>query len=225
MSPYIPILGIMALAAAFLVVSVVASLLVGPRRYNRAKYDTYECGIDATPAAVGGGRFPVKYYITAMMFIVFDIEVVFLLPWAVAYNQLSTFAVVAMIRSRVDPSLWLAVSRKNNPNDWGLPGGKVDPDETSQQAIRREVMEETGITDLDFRWGFDYRDTPPYGRGKVARYYVAETAEHHVTLPVNPALGRAEHEEFRWVTRAAARDLVVPRVAAILDWAVSVAGC
>ena len=97
MSPYIPILGIMALAAGFLVVSVVLSLLVGPRRYNRVKYDTYECGIDPTPAAVGGGRFPVKYYITAMMFIVFDIEVVFLLPWAVSRNQLPTFAIGAMV--------------------------------------------------------------------------------------------------------------------------------
>ncbi|MFT3834523.1 MAG: NADH-quinone oxidoreductase subunit A [Micropruina sp.] len=97
MSPYIPILGIMALAAAFLVVSVVASLLVGPRRYNRAKYDTYECGIDATPAAVGGGRFPVKYYITAMMFLVFDVEVAFLYPWAVAFDNLGVFGFGAMM--------------------------------------------------------------------------------------------------------------------------------
>ena len=50
MSPYIPILGIMVLAGAFLVVSVSLSLVVGPRRYNRAKYDSYECGIDPTPA-------------------------------------------------------------------------------------------------------------------------------------------------------------------------------
>ena len=108
---------------------------------------------------------------------------------------------------------------------WDFPKGQVEPGEEPIDAARREVMEETGITDLDFRWGFDYRDTPPYGRGKVARYYVAETAEHQVTLSVNPALGRAEHEEFRWVNRAAARDLVVPRVAVILDWAASVAGC
>lgn len=97
MSPYIPILGIMALAGGFLVLSVVLSLTVGPRRYNRVKYDTYECGIDPTPAAAGGGRFPVKYYITAMMFIVFDIEVVFLLPWAVAFNQLEWFTKIAMV--------------------------------------------------------------------------------------------------------------------------------
>ena len=97
MSPYIPILGIMVLAGGFLVVSVVLSLVVGPRRYNRAKYDTYECGIDPTPAAAGGGRFPVKYYITAMMFLVFDVEVAFLYPWAVAFDNLGVFGFGAMM--------------------------------------------------------------------------------------------------------------------------------
>ena len=97
MSPYIPILGIMALAVGFLVVSVILSLFVGPRRYNRVKYDTYECGIDATPAAAGGGRFPVKYYITAMMFLVFDVEVAFLYPWAVAFDDLGVFGFGAMM--------------------------------------------------------------------------------------------------------------------------------
>ena len=97
MSPYIPILGIMALAGGFLVVSVVLSLLVGPRRYNRAKYDSYECGIDPTPGAAGGGRFPVKYYITAMMFLVFDVEVAFLYPWAVAFDDLGVLGFGAMM--------------------------------------------------------------------------------------------------------------------------------
>ena len=64
--------------------SVVAGSLSGPRRYNRAKLDAYECGIEPTPQPIGGGRFPVKYYLTAMLFIVFDIEIVFLYPWAVA---------------------------------------------------------------------------------------------------------------------------------------------
>ena len=59
MSPYIPILGIMALAAGFLAISIALSSVVGPRRYNRAKYDSYECGIDPTPGPAGGGRFPV----------------------------------------------------------------------------------------------------------------------------------------------------------------------
>lgn len=97
MNPYIPVVGMVLLASGFVVVSMILSLLLGPRRYNRAKYDSYECGIQPTPQPPGGGRFPVKYYITAMMFIVFDIEVVFLLPWAVAFNQLNSFAVISMV--------------------------------------------------------------------------------------------------------------------------------
>ncbi|MCT1458762.1 NADH-quinone oxidoreductase subunit A [Aestuariimicrobium sp. p3-SID1156] len=97
MNAYIPILGILALAAAFIVVSINLSGNVGPQRWNRAKYDSYECGIQPTPQPVGGGKFPVKYYITAMMFIIFDIEIVFLYPWAVAFNKLPLFGILAMI--------------------------------------------------------------------------------------------------------------------------------
>jgi len=59
--------------------------VVGPKRYNRAKRDAYECGIDPTPQPIGGGHFSVKYYLTAMLFIIFDIETVFLYPWAVTF--------------------------------------------------------------------------------------------------------------------------------------------
>ena len=101
MNPYLPIVGLLALAAGFLGVSIIASVFIGPARYNRAKYDTYECGIQPTPQPPGGGRFPVKYYITAMLFIVFDIEIVFLYPWAVAFDQLGLFALVEMVLSIV----------------------------------------------------------------------------------------------------------------------------
>lgn len=97
MSPYIPVIGIMFLAAAFMGVSVLLSAFVGPRRYNRAKYDVYECGIEPTPQAEHGGRYPIKYYLTAMMFIIFDIEIVFLYPWAVAFDQMGLFALVEML--------------------------------------------------------------------------------------------------------------------------------
>ncbi len=70
--------------------------ITGPKRYNRAKYDAYECGIEPTPQPIGGGRFPVKYYLTAMLFIVFDIEIVFLYPWAVAFDSLALFGLIEM---------------------------------------------------------------------------------------------------------------------------------
>jgi NADH-quinone oxidoreductase subunit A len=92
---YVPILVLAALAAAFAVFSLVAGALAGPKRWNRAKLEAYECGIEPTPQH-HGIRFPVKYYITAMLFIVFDIEIIFLYPWAVAYDQLGVFGLVEM---------------------------------------------------------------------------------------------------------------------------------
>ncbi len=97
MELYTPVLALMALATGFAVFSVVVSSLTGPKRYNRAKLDSYECGIEPTPQPVGGGKVPVRYYITAMLFIVFDIEIVFLYPIAVAFDQMKVFGFVEMV--------------------------------------------------------------------------------------------------------------------------------
>ena len=97
MQLYTPVLVLAAIAAGFALFSVLMSSLIGPRRYNRVKLDSYECGIEPTPQPVGGGRFPVKYFITAMMFIVFDIEIVFLYPWAVRFDALGMFGLVEMV--------------------------------------------------------------------------------------------------------------------------------
>jgi NADH-quinone oxidoreductase subunit A len=96
-NPYVPILVLLAISAGFAVFSILASALAGPKRYNRAKLEAYECGIQPSPQAEGGGRFPVKYYLVAMTFIIFDIEVVFLFPWAVAFSELAMFGLVAML--------------------------------------------------------------------------------------------------------------------------------
>ncbi len=93
---YTPILILGILAFGFAAFSIVIATITGPKRYNRAKVDAYECGIEPTPQPMGGGRFPVKYYLTAMMFIIFDIELVFLYPWAVAFDQLELFGFLAM---------------------------------------------------------------------------------------------------------------------------------
>jgi NADH-quinone oxidoreductase subunit A len=97
MNVYTPILVLGLLAGAFAVFSVVISSFTGPRRYNRARLDAYECGIQPTPQPMGGGKFPVKYYLTAMLFIVFDIEIVFLYPWAVSFDMLGIFGLVEML--------------------------------------------------------------------------------------------------------------------------------
>ena len=97
LAPYIPIIGLFTLAAGFALFSVAVAPFVGPRRYNRAKLEPYECGIEPTPQPIGGGRFPVKYYLTAMLFIIFDIEIVFLYPWAVSFGMLGLFGFVEMV--------------------------------------------------------------------------------------------------------------------------------
>ena len=97
MELYTPVLALALLAAGFAVFSVVMSAVVGPKRYNRGKLDSYECGIEPTPHAIGGGRFPVKYYITAMLFILFDIGIIFLYPWAVHFDAMQLFGLVEMV--------------------------------------------------------------------------------------------------------------------------------
>jgi NADH-quinone oxidoreductase subunit A len=94
---YLPILVLGILGLAFGAFGVFGGFLIGPKRYNRAKLDAYECGIEPTPQPMGGGKFPIKYYLTAMLFIVFDIEIVFLYPFAVAFDQLRLFGLIEMV--------------------------------------------------------------------------------------------------------------------------------
>jgi NADH-quinone oxidoreductase subunit A len=93
----VPILVLAILGGGFAVFSLVAGSLAGPKRYNRAKQESYECGIEPTAQAFRGHKFPVKYYLTAMLFIVFDIEIIFLYPWAVAFQHLGMFGFVEMV--------------------------------------------------------------------------------------------------------------------------------
>jgi NADH-quinone oxidoreductase subunit A len=95
-NPYIPIIVIFAIGFGFAAFSVGIAAVTGPARYNRAKQEAYECGIEPSPQALEGGRFPVKYFLTAMLFIVFDIEIVFLYPWAVSFDALGLFGLVEM---------------------------------------------------------------------------------------------------------------------------------
>jgi 8-oxo-dGTP pyrophosphatase MutT (NUDIX family) len=106
-------------------------------------------------------------------------------------------------------------------NYWDFAKGVVETGEDPQQAAIREVKEETGLslTLADFRWGKGYQETAPYGLGKIARYYLAESREGEPYLPVNPSLGKAEHEELRWVTYQEAQAILPPRLKAILNWA------
>jgi NADH-quinone oxidoreductase subunit A len=96
LSAYLPILILLVVAGGFAVTNAtVITDLLGPKRYNRAKLDAYECGIEPTPLPAGSsGRLPVKFYLTAMLFIIFDIEIVFLYPWAASALPLGVLGLI-----------------------------------------------------------------------------------------------------------------------------------
>ncbi|MET9211218.1 MULTISPECIES: NADH-quinone oxidoreductase subunit A [Actinomycetes] len=121
----VPALVLGAIAAAFAVFSVIMAALIGPKRRNRAKLEPYECGIEPTPHAIAGGpgnatgqRFPVKYYLTAMLFIIFDIEIVFLYPWAVHFDALGLFGLAAMALFIVNVSVAYAYEWRRGGLSW-----------------------------------------------------------------------------------------------------------
>lgn len=92
---YFPVLAQILLAAGLAAALIALGVLLGKRVRNRAKDTPYECGIQP----VGGARerFSVKFYLVAMLFILFDIEAVFLYPWAVVYRELKLFAFIEML--------------------------------------------------------------------------------------------------------------------------------
>ena len=95
MAQYLPLLVMLILATLFAGLSILASKLLGPKRPTPAKLAPYECGIvpDREPAE----RFPVRFYLVAMIFIIFDIEIIFLYPWAVVFRQLGAFGLWEMM--------------------------------------------------------------------------------------------------------------------------------
>jgi bis(5'-nucleosidyl)-tetraphosphatase len=122
-----------------------------------------------------------------------------------------------VIPVRWDGSRWLYLLLRAFQY-WDFPKGRTEAGETPLEAALREVKEETGIDQLEFRWGYEFIETGPYARGKVARYYIAETLAEDVVLEIVPELGRAEHHEFRWMTFQEAYHLVSPRVRRVLEW-------
>ena len=103
--------------------------------------------------------------------------------------------------------------------NWDFPKGLIEPGENELAAAKREVEEETGLAELQYPFGDEFKETVPYAGKKVARYYLAETDEVELELPVSPELGRPEHHEYRWVSFEEAEDLLPPRLAIVLEWA------
>jgi NADH-quinone oxidoreductase subunit A len=139
MEQYFPILTMLVLAFLFAAGSFLASRLLGPSRPTQAKMAPYECGI--VPREGPAQRFPVRFYLVAMIFIIFDIEIIFLYPWAVVYRQLDTFGLAEMVVFSVAVLFSLAYLISNGALDWGpgrrLAAAPVSNLRTSSSTIRR----------------------------------------------------------------------------------------
>ncbi len=107
---------------------------------------------------------------------------------------------------------------------WDFPKGIRESGEQPLEAALREVQEETSIDDLAFDWGDRFFETGPYSRGKVARYYIARTAQEDVEMGISPETGAPEHHEWRWVSFDEAYDIGSPRVRQIVQWARQIIG-
>src|SRR3954462_7287069 len=103
--------------------------------------------------------------------------------------------------------------------NWDFPKGLVEAGEDQLACAKRELREETGLASVEFPFGEENTQTVPYSGNKVARYYLGETEEVEIELPVSKELGRPEHHEYRWVPHDEAEELLPPRLAVVLEWA------
>ena len=139
MADYLPILTLLVLAGLFAALSFVASGLLAPKRPTGPKSAPYECGI--VPTREPAERFPVRFYLVAMIFIIFDIEIIFLYPWAVIFRRLELFGLVEMgvFAIAVFVSFLYLISR--GALDWGPVSRRlptlVRSERTSDSTVRR----------------------------------------------------------------------------------------
>jgi NADH-quinone oxidoreductase subunit A len=124
---YVPILLFIAAALLFAGGSIFLSSLMGPRRAGPVKLEPYECGI--APVGLARERFSIKFYLVAMLFIIFDIEIIFLVPWAVIYQDLGWFAFVEMGAFLLVLILGLVYVWRKGGLEW---------DEPERRAARRD---------------------------------------------------------------------------------------
>jgi NADH-quinone oxidoreductase subunit A len=92
---YFPILLFILIAVGFAIFTLVLARLVSSERYNKVKLDPYECGIE--PETDARDRYSVRYYLVAMLFVIFDVETVFMFPWAVIMDELALFGLIEML--------------------------------------------------------------------------------------------------------------------------------
>ena len=124
MEQYLPLVTLLVLAIAFCLISALVSRLVAPKAPTAAKSAPYECGI--VPRRDPPDRFPVRFYLVAMIFIIFDIEIIFLYPYAVLHRELGAFGVGEMVLFAVAVFASFIYLIGNGALDWG-PAKRTSP--------------------------------------------------------------------------------------------------
>ncbi|MDG2428863.1 MAG: NADH-quinone oxidoreductase subunit A [Acidimicrobiales bacterium] len=147
---YLPILFLLVLAFLFAALSFMASRLLAPRSPNHRKAAPYECGI--IPGRETPERFPVRFFLVAMIFIVFDIEIIFFYPWAIAHDGLGLFGLFALLifSAAVFESFVYLIG--NGALEWGpvrRTREAVSSHRTSSSTIRRAGVREVGLEGRD----------------------------------------------------------------------------
>jgi NADH-quinone oxidoreductase subunit A len=144
---YLPLVVMLVLAVGFVLLSLTTTKLLASSRPTPAKAAPYESGI--VPRREPPERFPVRFYLVAMIFIVFDIEIIFLYPWAVIYRELGGFGIVEMLAFAVAVFVSFLYVLSQGALDWG-PVKRlrrleaVDPGRTTTTTIRRVGLEGRG---------------------------------------------------------------------------------
>ena len=144
MAQYLPVAALLVLAALFALLSLVASKMLAPNRATEAKYAPYECGI--IPRREPPQRFPVRFYLVAMLFIVFDIEIVFLYPYAMIQSELGLYGLLAILlfSALVFESFIYLVS--NGALDWGpLQVNRRQPEAVGAQRTSSSTVRRVGL--------------------------------------------------------------------------------
>jgi NADH-quinone oxidoreductase subunit A len=116
MSPYVSIVILCLLSAIIVGAMVSLNTLLGPKATNPVKHDPFECGNPPTGPAFG--RFSVRFYMTAILFILFDVEVVFLYPWAILFRDLGMFGFVEMLTFLLVLGIGLLYAWRKGALEW-----------------------------------------------------------------------------------------------------------
>ena len=147
MAQYLPIVTLSILVVAFGIGQIWLARLMGPRNANNAKYAPYECGI--VPEIDPPKRFPVRFYLVALIFIVFDVEVIFLYPYVLLYRSLGIFGLIEMIVFSVAVIACLVFLLANGALDWGPANVVRRPSEAVMRVTESEGVRLVGLEGRD----------------------------------------------------------------------------